>query len=442
MADGFNKRTTTAETVDITNHAEHVLVTNPVDLEAGVGGGTQIWFNPVDFGVSFASATKLNIGVGYNFMPFSAALVTTQFTRVVRYDATGTATIYTPESYPFLYAGGVLTVTGATFAAGDVGWRVEIIGSPKGVQRTGQLVPQQMNVIAGSDGTNTQVASITTTGLQVRQGTAANLNMTEANSAAILLDTADIEIATEKIAAEVSPTNGLAVIQSDATKLKATITGTAVVSGTVAVSGVAGTVEVVQDNASDLKCTEASAASILTAVQVIDDPIVNRDVASPDAGTQIHGRGSSATPAAVSLDGDAVDPWFDLVGRLHVVVDSGTTPILSTWVCTAGELVGDTVYNLAGVARQANGGATGTMPVIGMILSKPTAISAIVVQAGLLSGVLGGLTPGAYYYADKVNGLITTTVPTAVGGWAVRQVIGHAQTATDFIIDRQPAITL
>ena len=127
---------------------------------------------------------------------------------------------------------------------------------------------------------------------------------------------------------------------------------------------------------------------------------------------------------------------------LQVVVVGGTTPVISTWDCTAAEGISDTVYNLAGVARQANAGAVGTMPVIGMILSKPDATHAVVVSFGDLVGVLAGLTPGAWYYADIVNGGITTTVPTLGGGFVVLQAVGYAKTATDFVVDRQPKIDL
>jgi len=135
-------------------------------------------------------------------------------------------------------------------------------------------------------------------------------------------------------------------------------------------------------------------------------------------------------------------PWVDDAKRVHVVIEAGSTPILSTWTCTAAENVGDSVYNLAGVARRTNAGAQATMPSIGMILSKPDATHAVVVSAGDLAGVLAGLVPGAWYYADIVNGGITTTVPTLGGGFAVLQALGYSKSATEFVVDRQLQVVL
>ena len=132
----------------------------------------------------------------------------------------------------------------------------------------------------------------------------------------------------------------------------------------------------------------------------------------------------------------------DTLGRLQVCIVAGSTPLLQDWTCTAAESVGDTVYNLAGVARQANADATATMPVIGIIFSKSDATNCVVVSGGALDGILAGMTPGAWYYADIANGGITTTVPSLGGGFASLQALGYAKSATDFVIDRQPAITL
>ena len=166
-------------------------------------------------------------------------------------------------------------------------------------------------------------------------------------------------------------------------------------------------------------------------------------------GVFAHGRVVDPEALPVVAVGDITELTVDENSRLrvepgivHVIVDGGSTPVLSTWDCTAAEQVADTVYNLAGVARRGNAGAVATMPSIGFILSKPDATHCVVVSAGDLVGVLAGLVPGAWYYAGIVNGTITTTVPTLGGGFAVLQALGYAKTATDFVVDRQPQIVL
>ena len=61
------------------------------------------------------------------------------------------------------------------------------------------------------------------------------------------------------------------------------------------------------------------------------------------------------------------------------------------------------------------------MPVVGIIVSKPSATEAIVQVDGLVFGVFGGLQPGMRYFVDS-SGQITTDLPN--NGFV--QVVGEA----------------
>lgn len=76
-----------------------------------------------------------------------------------------------------------------------------------------------------------------------------------------------------------------------------------------------GGIEVVQDTAADLNVTEASAADILTAVQVMDDWDATHNSAASADGTQLMAAYDSTKPTAVD-DGDAVRVLADGYGRL------------------------------------------------------------------------------------------------------------------------------
>jgi len=77
----------------------------------------------------------------------------------------------------------------------------------------------------------------------------------------------------------------------------------------------AGGLEVVQDTASDLNVTEASAADALTALQTIDDWDSTHDSAASADGPQLMAAYDSTKPTAVG-DGDAVRVLADSYGRL------------------------------------------------------------------------------------------------------------------------------
>lgn len=208
------------------------------------------------------------------------------------------------------------------------------------------------------------------------------------------------------------------------------------------VAGIVGAVTVVQPDPALLNVTEVNSGGILldtadieTAVELIDNAIVQEDVAPPTT----HRIAIAGVDPTTGL---SQTPYVDVNQYLHVVIEGGTTPVISTWNCTGVEAVGDIVYNLAGVARRANAAAVATMPCIGVIISKPTAITCVVCYVGDVIGVFGGLAAGSYYYAGIALGAMTLVVPTLIGGFAALQIVGHAKAANIFVVDRQPMVVL
>ena len=115
---------------------DHVLVVQPLDANGnvlkgggGVGGGAAIYsVGQGDLTAVYTSAETLTTA-GLSYTPD-----TTQFVTVTKWDSTGKATSYTPDANAFGYvaATGVLTVTGAAFAATDLGYDILLWGPPKG----------------------------------------------------------------------------------------------------------------------------------------------------------------------------------------------------------------------------------------------------------------------------------------------------------------------
>jgi len=141
--------------------------------------------------------------------------------------------------------------------------------------------------------------------------------------------------------------------------------------------------------------------------------------------------------ATGDLDGASVGGAH---GSTHIF--GGTDPIPDCevleglWACLAGDNVGDLVYESAGsTIAKANATGIATMPVIGMILSKPTAITAIVARAGEITG-LAGLIPDSPYFASLVAGAMTLVAP--VAPTQVVQKIGYAKTANILVMEIEP----
>lgn len=93
----------------------------------GGGGGAFVYVSPVDFTATYTAATQITL-TGVPYVP-----VVEQFVAVTVMDSSGNATNYTPTTNAFAYNGGtgVLTITGASFDATDLGYRVMIYGPDK-----------------------------------------------------------------------------------------------------------------------------------------------------------------------------------------------------------------------------------------------------------------------------------------------------------------------
>jgi hypothetical protein len=99
--------------------------------------------------------------------------------------------------------------------------------------------------------------------------------------------------------------------------------------------------------------------------------------------------------------------------------------------------VGDAVYvSAADTVDKADASAAATTPVVGFVVSKPLATTAIVQYDGELGG-FAGLTTGARYFLALTAGEIAlpgdADFPTLAG--EVVQVLGVARNATTLVID-------
>lgn len=156
--------------------------------------------------------------------------------------------------------------------------------------------------------------------------------------------------------------------------------------------------------------------------------------------------GSTSSTVVERLRGGPIDPSISpSVG--HVLAWDGfqwissptptATYLLSgvgTWAVPVGSVVGDVLY-ATGVANNAgrgdNAALSTALPVVGIVASKPTAVTATVAMAGELS-VFAGLTSGATYFLGNSGGL--TSTPPLASGTVIRR-IGHAKNTTTLILD-------
>jgi hypothetical protein len=110
------------------------------------GGGDSIFTSPQDFSVSYLAATQLTL-TGLSYIPRIE-----QFVSVESVDAAGVAKTYTPDSNAFSYNSitGVLTVASATFAPGDLGYRIFTFGPDKSYQSvTNSKRVQEISPLSG-----------------------------------------------------------------------------------------------------------------------------------------------------------------------------------------------------------------------------------------------------------------------------------------------------
>jgi len=149
---------------------------------------------------------------------------------------------------------------------------------------------------------------------------------------------------------------------------------------------------------------------------------------------------------AFDLDGVVIGPGgggpVPAHGTTHVFTGTDPVPQIevleSLWSCTVAEQVGDAVFeNVANSVRQSNANNVATMPVIGIITSKPTPTTCVIARSGEVT--IAGLTVGQEYYASAtVPGQLTPTVPVFSG--FVAQYVGYAKNNTTLVV--QPGIPL
>ncbi len=89
------------------------------------GGGNTLYRSPHDFTATYASGTTLTLA-GLSFTP-----VNSDFISVTKVPTTEAQKSYSATTYQHSYSGSTLTVTGASFGAGDL-FRVELYGPDKG----------------------------------------------------------------------------------------------------------------------------------------------------------------------------------------------------------------------------------------------------------------------------------------------------------------------
>lgn len=102
--------------------------------------------------------------------------------------------------------------------------------------------------------------------------------------------------------------------------------------------------------------------------------------------------------------------WADSESRLLAVESSvAGLAAAATYTCLSGDAVGDWVYvSAASTVAKADADDATKIPSVGVIVSKPTTTSCVVVVAGLATG-LTGLTAGSLYYLSTTAGAISAT---------------------------------
>jgi hypothetical protein len=142
--------------------------------------------------------------------------------------------------------------------------------------------------------------------------------------------------------------------------------------------------------------------------------------------------------AAFDLDGAVIGPGGVMAhGAAHVFNGTDPIPNIETledlWTCPVGVVVRDVVYETAANnCDRANANTIATMPVIGVVISKPTPTSCIVARSGEVSGFVG-LTADIPYFAGLIAGTISVTAP--VGSGRVVQKVGYARNTTNLVVE-------
>jgi hypothetical protein len=132
-----------------------------------------------------------------------------------------------------------------------------------------------------------------------------------------------------------------------------------------------------------------------------------------------------------SVDGSL--RYWDGSSETVLVAGVSGTDTVGLYDCPAGVSVGEVVYiNGADYVTQANASTLAGNAVAGVVVSKPTAITAAVKYVGEAS-VFTTLTPGALYYLSRTTGAITTDLSAFVTGDTMITV-GLAKNSTTLIV--------
>lgn len=115
--------------------------------------------------------------------------------------------------------------------------------------------------------------------------------------------------------------------------------------------------------------------------------------------------GASAT-CKVPTDAPAAGRW--LIDFSTLATSVAALAAQGTYTCLSGDAAGDWVYiSAANTVAKADADDAAKLPVIGVIVSKPTSTTCVVQTTGQVT--LSGLTAGAIYYLSGTAGAITAT---------------------------------
>lgn len=145
---------------------------------------------------------------------------------------------------------------------------------------------------------------------------------------------------------------------------------------------------------------------------------------------------SIGTFTALNFVGAGVTAAPGAPGEADIVIPGGgggTGAVLSSvYSCDPGVSVLDAVYlSAADTVALADSDDAMKQPLIGIVESKPTAVTCVVAYYGEVTGFVG-LTPGATYFLGTVPGTITTVAPSTPGN--IVQRIGFARNATTLVV--------
>ena len=118
-----------------------------------------------------------------------------------------------------------------------------------------------------------------------------------------------------------------------------------------------------------------------------------------------------------------------------------TSSGVGTWNVPSSVAIGDLVYHtgVAASADRADNASILTTPALGVVIAKPSAITATVAYPGEISGfsaltidMMLGLTPGVLYFLGTL-GVITAAAPSTIG--SVVQRIGVAKDSNTLVFE-------